>query len=405
MRIDAEQIKNFDAQNSTESVTSKYYSESNPFDLLVSEKKLEESDNTTIIPFETFKQEILGLRETISMILKNEELLKQFLNPENFSTNNLFKELKSRGANIDQETLNLYLKSHSWLSPSQSVSVKSIIEGFENYYGSAKNLFNVINTYANKYFQTKYLLDKIIQAKNLIAKYFPEIFVDYNYKVNVEDVNYEENASHSRENSPGKSYPTHILTLRTKEKLKDIFDINDANTKGLFEKEYVYKRKIYDLIIMIHEYSHGIFDELAQPQKDIPKNYTETPYKTMTEGFAVLIEFLFCDRKDNEYFDDFSSADLEDLKKFKKQRMQSLNSVIKAVKSGKNIPERSAYQEGFSFMFRLFKSKGLNGVKEFIKNIDPQKAFSLNRDDEIFKNALKSSEEMIKLLGKQKDNN
>ncbi|MCK5320588.1 hypothetical protein KAJ61_04315 [Candidatus Parcubacteria bacterium] len=386
-------------KNSVEHVTSRYSSEFNPFKLSVAERQIIESDNRTLIPFEQFKKEILDLRTVIAKILKDESLMKNFLIPENYDPIFLLNELKAKGIDADDEVLR-YLGESCGVSPFQIGDGKLIIENYENYYGSAasKNLFAVINVYANRYNQAKYLLGKAEQSKDLIAKHFPAVFVNYNFQIGIDEAKYDaEQASHFKDDDSA-----HILKIGVENGFDNVIDLDSKKTKGVFEGDYEYSRKTHDLITMIHEYSHGIFDELIGLKEQRPKNQAETAYRSIAEGFSVLMEFLFCSMKESEYPDDFSEKDLKDLKTWKKQRMHAFNHVYKKYKSNlsKTANIELSYRDGFAFMYKLYKSNDIEYVKNFIEKIDFKKAFKIKANSDEYKEALNDPNAMINLIGK-----
>ena len=144
---------------------------------------------------------------------------------------------------VDDEVL-YYLEKFCNISPSQIGDGKLIIENYENYYGStaSKNLFAVINIYANRYHQAKYLLRKANQAKNLIAEYFPAVFVNYNFQIGIDEAKYDaEQASHFKDDDSA-----HILKIGVEDGFDNVIDLDSKKTKGVFEGDYEYSRKTHD---------------------------------------------------------------------------------------------------------------------------------------------------------------
>jgi len=287
-----------------------------------------------------------------------------------------------------RELANFLTESYEYFST--GLREKSFSQFVENFSFQDKDIYESLCNYAERYFKNKYLIETIHRAKNVIKQFLPLFYKEFPFMVDISDTSHKPNQDR-----------THAFSLDLFGVNSDNFDYASSKRSGILNterKDYIFNRRIADLITMVHEYAHGIYCEIVD-RKNYSKNYYKTVNSSLNEGFAILVELLICDKllvdsKQNG----LNAKDEEDLKEWKKQRFGSLHTIFRnRLKERKeNLmcdlgdSDGMAYVEGIiKIMHKYYKHGGEKEIIDFLHQIDPQKTIAMKRSDELYKSALK----------------
>lgn len=149
--------------------------------------------------------------------------------------------------------------------------------------------------------------------------------------------------------------------------------------------------KIYDAVILAHEYTHAIYYSLKNSHA--PKlmvKYAKTADHAINEGLAVLMELLFIDMlKQNPHFLQLSQQEVESLESCKKTRLYGLKHQQNAYTQGTYRILHKVYADGAGSINHRDMHQGLVAVRWFIDAINPAKTISILRRDHEYKALLK----------------
>lgn len=285
----------------------------------------------------------------------------------------------------------------------------------ENLLGET-NIYKTLCEYSKRYFEHKYLLQLVDRSKKLFKDFFPELLVEFPFTVSFMTIDIEnyQSAEHSITKDG-----THELEIINSIPLDQERNYDELEIKSVFQtssdtekKTYIYRRRINDLILMIHEYAHGIFYEFTKKQKADGKENTTNEQKThyyftldaaLNEGFAVLMETLIINRliEHAEEFD-LDQRDLSDLKHWKGERFLSLLKKQRIEKEKGELTKATAYSQGFiRLMTKIYRSGGIDSIKEFLERIDSETTLSITRDSELFREMISyrtPTKELLEIL-------
>jgi hypothetical protein len=325
----------------------------------VSQEEIFHASNSNILKIKLHKDKEASRAVKIAeSILNDEENLKMFL------SGNLRKEILDSSGFEDENKLKMYLDS------------SKAYFAFENFKGDDR-LVDTLKKYATDYFQTKYSLELIKKSKSMIKNIMPEIYQDFSVKV---DTNFHKE-SHSR----GKEHDTIMLNYGDKYK----------ETNGIPSGD-----KGQDLLSISHEYAHGIFDRVIDPEGKIDQNdpkEAKSIYLTLSEGFCLFVQnYLAKEIEKNQKL----SNDYPELK----DMIEKNNARIEGIEQGAE-DNSTVYPEGWKIAKKIFETEGLEGYINFIKSIDPEKAISTSRDNPVYQEALETGipYKLLEIIGKKTD--
>ena len=239
----------------------------------------------------------------------------------------------------------------------------------------AKELFQEICQFSESYFAHRYGLSLTQQTKTVMSTYFPEIFRDIPLEVEVIPRDFN-NASHEWVRG------RHRLSLQYADSLADHRkDIPDTRTSGSFASSQPYRRGIADLISFVHEYAHGIYDEILGTPASIKM---ERVSRVLSEGFAVLLEILSLDHLAEDGPGKWSKEDIDDLIRRRAQRVDWLQGALQPGASESLI----AYAEGIELMTNVYRQGGLGAIRTFLESVSSQKADSLSRSNPKYRESI-----------------
>jgi hypothetical protein len=369
------------------------------------------------MPNPAFQQETEDIRKIITIILEDEELLKdcqlpaeekelQFLidTLPNFLTTASKKAGLSLGEDELDNFVNLFANSDYRL-------IKFYLQN-----PTTERLFENLCLYADDYFQHKYALEQVKRAKIVIKRYFPQLFREFPIKVStlgilgIKEYNSAECEYRSNPENKNSYYILRFLW----EPFENEREFDFLETRGIFEGKYLFRKKVHDLVVAIHEYAHGIYDQLISHPSTAPSiEYSTSVDKALNEGFAVLIELLAIDSMIEEKTTlDLDERDIKDLLRWKKQRLNSFLNKKRMVKKVLETPDQlvnkaMSYVEGtLGILHPIYKKAGIEGIKKFLEQIDPDKSCNLSRNSEEYRQALrtKNIDLLTTLVGKENGN-
>lgn len=361
---------------------------------------------TEALPNPEYHQHFKDIRMLIQTIGENEELL-MMCNSSGHSNFEIHMKLIPEIIRAAAEKKSLPLteeKSRDYAFAFAAGDYRTINLYLEQTFGK-ENIFEALCVYSQRYFEHKYMRELVSKTQTLLKQFFPELYVDFPNKTQLlvlkENVKHN-NASHTKDESG-----THILELVTSADLSEHRSYEELETPGVFNQDtaetpYVFQRKMHDLLAMVHEYAHGIYDMLTPELSEAKKTEFETtpkeektPYyftadAALNEGFAILIETLTTNKLlENAEELQLTERDREDLRHFKSLRFRSLLRTQKFARKKDTLQEVTAYPEGFiRLLAKLYRSSGTAGVKEYLTNINKDITLSMRRDSDTFRDLI-----------------
>lgn len=270
------------------------------------------------------------------------------------------------------------------------------------------NVFKALCEYSQYYFEHKYLLTLTKQAKSLIQTFLPEFAIDFPYRVGFK-------TELDMQGDIAEYYPSldgiAKIQLITNQDLSKQREYASLETGGMLESqsigttsEHRYQRKIHDLIVAVHEYAHGVYEQnvhsrAKQKLAEVIEQdaYYATVDAAYNEGFAILVEFLIVNKL-LLYADTLGlgERDIEDLRWWKSQRFESLIRMRrheKQLQTERNdatyLFKGTAYSEGFVRIFsRQYREGGTAKVNEFLESIDPTVSLAAERSTASYRQAV-----------------
>ncbi len=318
------------------------------------------------------RQKVLDIRTLVQAAVKDEELLRRFVPLDDRLMRQadyiptLIGDIARKIGAIASEA-----EIGSWADTLSRSDRKTIHWYIAN--PQSPNPYKAIALYANEYFGTQHTLQSVDRAKKIIRGYFPSLYKEFPFRAQVESSQFawssEETAHFLREDG------SHVFKLNTGQPPSNSRALDDLETQGLLKNGYLFRRRIADLIAMLHEYAHGIYEETVG-YRPIPLSpgYYNTVDAAFNEGFAVLIETLAV-RKMEQDADKLKldQRDVADLQEFRRQRMQCL-------RGNSRESMGMAYTEGaVRFLYEIHKKDGIEGVRNFLLSIDRNKTLSTSR--------------------------
>lgn len=344
---------------------------------------------------DTAREPVMRGRKALQAVLDDETLLRQFVKVSGDDLlefhmekiPRLVREAATKAGMADDSVVIEMLEYEMLFGDYRSIRMF-----FED--TAQENVYEAIREYADYYFATKHAVEMTEKAKIVVSRLFPQLYREFPLVTGMMHIKDYVNATHTITKT-GK----HQLMLYSREGINNIRDFADAETKGVFEKDYTFKRRNADLVMMIHEYAHGIYAEFTNPERiDTQGDYYNTADAALNEGFAVMVELLACDGLINEADAlGLDERDCDDLREWKRQRIRSLHRIFQRTLKG-NAEERTkargkeggmAYTEGvIEFMHKVYKERGIEGFVEFLRTLDARKTLSTPRDSEAYRSVL-----------------
>lgn len=233
--------------------------------------------------------------------------------------------------------------------------------------------------YSACYLGSRYLADKVLQAKVVLKKLWGVRFCERHLRLRVRAAE-RNNAGY--EWVQGEARLTLSLDRGSYEQMTCL---EHQLTATVFGGEASHRRGALDLISMIHEYAHACFDGLwGTPAAAGMQSVS----RAMSEGFAVLTELVSLD------FLGPSSADGQTFSERRVQRIKWLQEALNA-----DAPdERMAYLEGVETFANLYRQGGFDAVFDFIAGLDPGRCNAMARSHENYQAAIPRPEEIAALV-------
>ncbi len=173
--------------------------------------------------------------------------------------------------------------------------------------------------------------------------------------------------------------------------------------RPVFNTKLYLRQKILDLATLIHEYAHGIYDEVIGGYKmtkfrfSNPNDFAEI---TLTEGFSMISRIIMIDalNKETESMKKvgLTYSDIMDLKRFS---LYDNEYLTKHFRDGN--PDKDVYVEGLhSLIYPIYNEYGFGGLKRLLKIFDFYKIIRMRRDAPEYLEALGNASKIIKLFCK-----
>lgn len=204
--------------------------------------------------------------------------------------------------------------------------------------------------YAKSHFNLRYFVQQAERAKEVIRRYFPQVYLDLDYEISYIEGGINE-AEHSRLKN-GK----HNITIHSEKPIP--YPPDSAYVYDLFEKGTRFRRRVTDLLYMVHEYTHGIFDEInPQPKKIQMKkeDYYQTADSAFNEGLSMLIEREIAERLSKSTSFGLTDEDKRNFSGYNRVRIKN---------------PKLSYKDGLAFFSRLYTEGGIEEVYRFVRNLN-----------------------------------
>lgn len=318
-------------------------------------------------------------------ILENEEELRIFLqDPTTISDETIGRLLTATGA--EKNAIQFLTK---WFRRLDGRAF------FGRTFVRDNKIMDILHQYAQEYFNIRHGIPLLQEGKKIFQTLAPDQFIDYDIKFAHAD-----------------TLAIHHSRGTEKDVLWVNFDLSREHRKP--EQRHTEQ----DLIAVMHEYAHGMFDRIIDPEWEAKEEYFEanssgkmlsSVYGSLTEGFATFTEMLATKAiaTDPTKFN-FTAEQADRMDKVLKERIGYLHDIFHRSKSADEKTQRQgkremAYTEGtIKIMHTIYTEKGLPGVIEFLKKIDPKKALQIDRDDPTYQVAIKRNtpEILLDIIGK-----
>ena len=249
---------------------------------------------------------------------------------------------------------------------------------------SPKRLFQQFCHFSQNYFAHRYLVQLVSQTQELFASFLKDISHPLTLRLRV---------NQSDENNAGYEWieGQHRLTLLVCDPLNDIrTEWPELPTAGSFQQEYQYRRGTSDLISVIHEYAHAIYDHLLGIPADADLGKVN---RALSEEFAILSELLLLDVLTQR-----ANSTPRDSRDFQQRRLARTDWLQEALKPD-SPSSHLAYAEGVELMTNLFRRGGFSEITDFIKRVNPSRANSLSRSHPNYRENPTNPDKVLSLLG------
>ena len=244
-------------------------------------------------------------------------------------------------------------------------------------------LGDTLKNYATEYFQTKYALELQKKAKVLIKNFIPEAFKDFSAKFKFIFLGHGVGDSHMR--------------YKDYDEISSGYNRRYKETGGIPNMDNMDKG--FDLLAMTHEYSHGIFDRILDPDRKITSwdiaGDVNTIYRSLSEGFCLFVQDFVAKEVEKEQELIRANPELEGMIKNNKKRFDEME------QEGED--EHPYYKEGIAIVKKIFETDGLEGIVNFIKSVDPAKSIEIKRDNPIYQEAIQTENpyKLLEIIGKK----
>lgn len=338
------------------------------------------------------RQKVLDIRTLVQAAVRDEELLRRFVPLDDRLMRQadyiptLVEDIARKIGAIASEA-----EIDSWadiLSRSDRQTIHWYIANPQS-----PNPYQAIALYADEYFGTQHTLQSVDRAKNILRGYFPSLYKEFPFQARVESNQFawsSEETSHFLREDGSHVFKLNIgstLKSSSEQSLSNPRALDDLETQGLLKNGHLFRRRIVDLIAMLHEYAHGIYEETVGYRPiPLPPGYYNTVDAAFNEGFAVLIEMLAGQKMEQDAEKlKLDQRDVEDLREFRRQRIQSLHGNFRDSRSPDESVKRRglrgiAYTEGtVKLLHKIYKKGGIEGVRDFLLSIDRNKTLTTLR--------------------------
>jgi hypothetical protein len=283
-------------------------------------------------------------------------------------------------------------------------TIGQITDWSPNSFNGVRSNMDLIKSHAISLERGKYLVSLFKVVDSLYAKYFPEIYVSPDVdKLTIEDPfrSYNHKPDESCDEANGHWYKGEIG-------IKSGTVIRPVNSSDISEEDTLHfggpkvKRKVNDLIVMTHEFTHAIYEKTVRKNTDTANDYHSTADHAVNEGASVLMELLMADMLiENSKELGFDQKEIEQFESVKQARLYSLKKHKNGYTQGTYRILHKVYKDGAGNGGQRNMHNGLEAVKEFLGKIDIKKTMSIKRDSFEYTAALKSGgpTEWLKLFG------
>lgn len=310
-----------------------------------------------------------------------------------------FFNLKRKLWPQESETLfntEMYLRSATASKYFETKRINSIGE-LSDWAPSSINISELLAEHAVALEKGKYLVNLLRDVDVLYTEYFPEIYDRPDIrKLSLEDPmrpwssKPEENCEltngyWSRDRNEIGIKSGTVIKAKLSEEIAREDSINFSGSRM--------NRRIIDMITMIHEETHAIYETTVRKGTVRPKDYDKTADHAINEGTSVLMELLMGDMlvQDSRKLG-FSADKIKQLQQMKIDRLYRLKKNRNGYTQGTFNILHKVYESGAGKIGNRNMRNGLLAVKRFLTAIDPSKTLKIQRDSKEYMDALKSGD-------------
>ena len=308
------------------------------------------------------------LREVLEEAAREEALLAKFVGEEKLQTQGGHRALVD--ALVAASPLPLGTLEYSSLEHALNPTKSALFEPFCHF--------------SQNYFAHRYLVQLVGQTQELFASFLKEISHPLTLRLRVRQ---------SDENNAGYEWieGQHRLSLLVCDPLNDIrTEWPELPTAGSFQQEYQYRRGTSDLVSVIHEYAHAVYDHLLGIPASADLGIVN---RALSEGFAILCELLLLDALAHR-----ANSAPRDSRDFQERRFARIDWLQEALEPD-SPSSHLAYAEGVELMTNLFRRGGFSEITDFINRVNPSRANSLSRSHPDYRENPTNPDKVLSLLG------
>lgn len=253
------------------------------------------------------------------------------------------------------------------------------------FWGGQPNLYTTYSEFSQSYFGHKYVCRLAFQTQLLFRTFLPQLGRDVPLRLRVRQ---------AEQNNAGYEWVEgeHRLTLLVSEALGEIRNQwASLPTNGSFGGDNIYRRGVSDLVSVVHEYAHAVYDRIQGKPASADLGKVN---RALSEGFAILCELVLLDCLITHC--NVTCPDQEQFRRRRTERIEWLQSALQCEVSSAHL----AYAEGTELITSLFAEGGMAKVLEFVAQVNPGKANSLARSHPDYSSAPTDSDRVLALIGK-----
>ena len=214
----------------------------------------------------------------------------------------------------------------------------------------------------------RYLAEVKLRSDRLYRRFFPEFYREFPLALAFEP-SARVNATHQAARDG-----THQISFLRDGGFSHDLDFSEVQPVIGGSGSAKIQARVDLLVTFVHEYAHGIFDDVVFGREGHPLHYHsgDTPsYSAMTEGFAVMMELLMADKMIAAREElGLTDRDVADLKLWKTTRLHSLQRKDNHYTFG-----------AFRFWHALSKKEGEAGMLRFLESLDGPRLFAVPLPD------------------------